>query len=123
MSAVRKTRRARSQGAVASSHALAQPNRSLRSLWFPAALAIALAALSLLPRIAEVGILAASFRSFALFLFAWSAVLSWRLTRDPGLVAPSIEIDIRKQHYIQALVQFSVYAYWGYFWRPVYDHA
>lgn len=123
MSAVRKTRRARSQGAVASSHAVAQPNRSLRSLWFPAALAIALAALSLLPRIAEVDILAASFRSFALVLFAWSAVLSWRLARDPTLAAPSIEIDIRKQHYIQALVQFSVYAYWGYFWRPVYDHA
>jgi hypothetical protein len=29
---------------------------------------------------------------------------------------------LRPQHYIQTLVQISLYAYWGYYWRPVYDH-
>ena len=29
---------------------------------------------------------------------------------------------LRQQHYIQMMVQFSVYLYWGYYWRPVYDH-
>ena len=25
------------------------------------------------------------------------------------------------QHWVQALVQVAVFAYWGWFWRPVYD--
>jgi hypothetical protein len=29
----------------------------------------------------------------------------------------------RAQHFVQALCQFSIYAYWGFYWRPVYDHA
>jgi hypothetical protein len=29
----------------------------------------------------------------------------------------------RAQHYVQALCQLSVYAYWGWYWRPVYDYA
>jgi hypothetical protein len=29
----------------------------------------------------------------------------------------------RAQHYIQSLCQFCVYAYWGWFWPPVYDFA
>jgi hypothetical protein len=33
------------------------------------------------------------------------------------LVAP------RAQHYVQAMCQLSVYAYWGWYWRPVYDYA
>ena len=27
----------------------------------------------------------------------------------------------RAQHYVQSLCQFSVYAYWGWYWPPVYD--
>lgn len=25
-------------------------------------------------------------------------------------------------HYVQAFVQIAIYAYWGWYWRPVYDH-
>ncbi|MGD8818434.1 MAG: hypothetical protein PVJ51_14695, partial [Acidobacteriota bacterium] len=30
---------------------------------------------------------------------------------------------IRPQHWLQALVQLAVFAYWGYYWQPVYAHA
>ena len=29
----------------------------------------------------------------------------------------------RAQHYVQSLCQFGVYAYWGWYWPPVYDFA
>ena len=29
----------------------------------------------------------------------------------------------RAQHYVQAMCQLSIYVYWGWYWRPVYDHA
>jgi hypothetical protein len=29
----------------------------------------------------------------------------------------------RAQHYVQAMCQITVYAYWGWYWRPVYDYA
>lgn len=80
-----------------------------------------LALLSLLSRIDDVPILADSFRGAAVALLAWTGILLWQLIRTQG--SRSIEIVLRKQHYIQAAVQFSVYAYWGFFWRPVYDHA
>jgi hypothetical protein len=30
---------------------------------------------------------------------------------------------IAKAHYVQASVQIPIYAYWGWYWRPVYDHV
>src|SRR5262249_12552524 len=35
----------------------------------------------------------------------------------------SLEIVLRKQHYLQALAQGSVLVYWGWYWRQVYDAA
>ncbi len=34
-----------------------------------------------------------------------------------------IEYRVVKAHYVQALVQLSVYAYWGWYWRRVYSEA
>lgn len=122
MSAARNARRARSHSARELSPAAPAPlTASLHPVALPAALAIALAAMSLLPRIEGVAVLAASFRVAALVLLAWSVVLFWQLARAGA--GRTIEIVLRKQHYIQAAVQFSVYAYWGYFWRPVYEYA
>ena len=33
----------------------------------------------------------------------------------------SFHTILRPQHYVQATVQASVFAYWGYYWRPVYE--
>src|SRR6202007_1717024 len=30
------------------------------------------------------------------------------------------EIPLKRQHYIQACVQGSIFLYWGWYWRPVY---
>lgn len=36
---------------------------------------------------------------------------------------PTVQWVARPSHYVQAMVQFGVYAYWGWFWRPVYEQA
>ena len=63
-----------------------------------------------------------SFWVAAALLIAWLAALAIRarsgaLTLDVRLATP------RPQHYVQSLCQFGVYAYWGWFWPPVYDFA
>jgi len=35
----------------------------------------------------------------------------------------SVEIVLRKQHYLQACIQGSLLVYWGWYWRQVYDSA
>ncbi len=35
----------------------------------------------------------------------------------------TFEFIARKQHYIQSIVQVSVFLYWGWYWRPVYGMA
>ena len=98
-------------------------------LRLPAFLIVGLAVLALMPRIQTNDTLIWSFVAAAVFLGLWLTFLlsRGRAERDTY----SFEIALRPQHYIQACVQFSVYAYWGYHWelipgsglRPVYDHA
>jgi len=57
----------------------------------------------------------------ALALLIWQVILVRQLKTVGATRA--IRIDIRPQHYIQALVQLCLYGYWGYYWQPVYDHA
>jgi len=87
----------------------------------PGVLAVVLGLMSLLPRIADNAILAWSVRGSAAVLLIWAAVLYSQLARAQA--SRAVEVVLRKQHYIQAMIHFSVYAYWGYYWRPVYDYA
>ena len=95
----------------------------------PVFLIVGLAALALMPRIQTNDTLIWSFVAAAVFLGLWLAFLLSRGQSERDTY--SFEIALRPQHYIQACVQFSVYAYWGYHWelipgsgiRPVYDHA
>ena len=105
------------------------PNFLGRDSRLPAFLIVGLAILALMPRIQTNDTLIWSFVAAAVFLGLWLTFLlsRGRAERDTY----SFEIALRPQHYIQACVQFSVYAYWGYHWelipgsglRPVYDHA
>jgi hypothetical protein len=99
---------------------------SLNVLWLPVVLTLSFASLSFVPRIRQNVILAGSFWSAALILAVWAAVL-FRKHRKTSSTLPSrtlfIEALLRPQHYVQASVQLSVYVYWGYYFRPVYDHA
>ncbi len=83
----------------------------------PAAFAAVLAVLSLAPRVQASEVLVRSFWAAAAGLVVWHAVLA--LSRRTG----GLEVAIRPQHWVQALCQAAVFAYWGWYWRPVYDTA
>ncbi len=87
----------------------------------PFALTLALLAVSLLPRIRANDALTWSFWGAAAVLFAWQVVLAARMRRR-GLPALRVTPP-RKQHYVQAVCQLGVYAYWGWYWPPVYEFA
>src|SRR5438874_2996734 len=60
-----------------------------------------------------------SFMGAVAVLLAWSAVLfpsAWRRRRTLTL-----EFVPRPQHYLQACLQTAIFAYWGWYWRQVYD--
>ena len=90
-------------------------------LGVPLGLIAALLLVSLVPRIQAHAILALSFQGAAGALLAWQAALFLLRRREHAW--PAIDTVLRPQHYVQAAVQLSVFAYWGWYWRPVYDHA
>ena len=94
------------------------PRRVLR---VPLALTFGLLLVSFTPRVQENLTLAWSLWGSVLALIAWQAFLfrQFKSTDD----SPSLRISLRSQHYVQAVVQLVVFLYWGYYWRPVYDHA
>jgi hypothetical protein len=99
---------------------------SLNVLWLPVALTLSFVLLSFLPRIQQNTFLSASFWAAAAVLAIWAAVLFTKHGRTTSTLPSrtlSIEALLRPQHYVQASVQLSVYLYWGYYYRPVYDHA
>jgi hypothetical protein len=62
----------------------------------------------------------ASIVAAALVLLAWSGLLFGVLRRRQKV---SLEIVVRRQHYLQACQQGAVIVYWGYYWREVYHAA
>lgn len=98
-----------------------RPDSGLTVFIVPLALTGALLAIGLLPRIRASEPLAWSFWGAAMGLLGWQAVLAARALREGtrGLTfAPP-----RPQHYIQTCCQLGIYAYWGWFWPPVYPFA
>jgi hypothetical protein len=75
-----------------------------------------LLALTLLPRLRQSEPLTWSVWGAAAGLLIWQAVLAARRAHTTIRLAPP-----RQQHYVQSLCQFAVYAYWGWYWPPVYD--
>jgi hypothetical protein len=89
-----------------------------RALLLPLSFAVCLAALALLPPFRQstdvlLGVVGAS----AALCF-WTALLFAR-ARSAGRVL-SLNVAVRKQHYLQACAQGSVLLYWGWYWPPVY---
>ena len=62
---------------------------------------------------------------FRSFLAAGGALLAWQLILLVVARRRSLELDVafRPQHYLQALAQVAILAYWGWYWRDVYDFA
>ena len=86
----------------------------------PLAFTLAMLALTAMPRLQTTPVLTWSFWGAGVVLILWNLLLFLRVSgkaRRPRIagVAP------RPQHYIQTFCHSCVYAYWGFYWPPVYD--
>lgn len=88
--------------------------------FLPLGLTAALLLLSFLPRVQEHPVLLGSFYAAGAALLGWLGI-QFLLARRSG-ESWGLQVVLRPQHYVQAMVQSSVYLYWGFFWRPVYEH-
>jgi hypothetical protein len=86
---------------------------------FPLAFTVALIVLGATPLVRHHGHLAWSFWGAGAALLGWTAALMAAAQRRGRTF--TVEIVLRKQHYLQACAQASVLAYWGWYWRQVYD--
>jgi hypothetical protein len=94
---------------------------SARRLGVPLIFIAALATLAGVASIRHNSHLTWSVAGAAALLTAWTGLLSIALRRTGRTL--TLEVSARKQHVIQACAQGSVFLYWGWFWRPVYDAA
>ena len=98
-----------------------QPPSLRRVFLVPLALTLGLLLLSFTPRVAGNARLTFAFWAAGAGLLAWQGVLFARLSRAGA--SRRFKVVLRPQHYLQALVQLTVFACWGWYWRPVYDFA
>ena len=128
MAAARRKRRLRGGASTRSGKPSAsgaeprsQPPDPRRVFLVPLALTLGLLLLSFTPRVAGNARLTFAFWAAAAGLLAWQGVLFARLSRAGA--SRRFQVVLRPQHYLQALVQLTVFACWGWYWRPVYDFA
>lgn len=93
--------------------------RLKRTLLLPLAFALGLAGFALLAPVRQNPRVLTAFLVTAAVLCAWNVVL---LAGARGR-AITVEVVLKKQHYLQACVQGSLLAYWGWYWPPVYSFA
>ena len=94
---------------------------ALGNFKLPLFLVAALLFLCVTSRVQQNSVLLWSFLAAGGGLISWLVWLLFQSNRDG--TPHAFNVVLRPQHYVQALVQISVFAYWGYFWRPVYDHT
>ena len=92
-----------------------------RALALPLGFTLALGAAGALPGVRQNHTLLASFWGAALCLLAWAAILLASSARRHRTL--TLEVVLRKQHYMQACAHLSILLYWGWYWRVVYDSA
>ena len=97
----------------------ADPPTGLQVLTAPAVLTLILVVLSFLPRIQSNFNLTISIWGAAIVLLTWLILLYLKLRHENA--NRMFQTTLRPQHYVQALVQLAVFAYWGWYWRPVYE--
>ncbi len=90
-------------------------------LALPLALTGVFLALGVISRARTNSHLAWTYVGVAAFLLCWQLALFLRSRRKASGFA--WEFVAVRAHYMQALAQFSIYAYWGWYWRNVYAEA
>jgi hypothetical protein len=98
----------------------ARPEKS-KALLLPLGFTVALAALAFVAPVRQNPKVMWAFLGTALLLCVWNAALQIGAIR--GKRTFTIEVILRKQHYLQACAQGSVLLYWGWYWPPVYAMA
>ena len=92
-----------------------------RALALPFAFTLALAAFATAGSVQQQPRLLWAIWGAAGALLVWTALLHAGARRSRRTFA--LDVVLRKQHYVQACAQLSVYLYWGWYWREVYDSA
>lgn len=115
------SRRSRAGGSPPSAPPRGTP-RPQRLASLPRALALLLVAFVLLPRVHEHASLVWTYTGVAAALLVWDLILR-RIAKTRGQPLRVDLVPPVKSHYIQATVQLSVYAYWGWYWREIYSEA
>jgi tetratricopeptide (TPR) repeat protein len=82
---------------------------------------VVLVALSFVPGVRKNPTVVWSFVGAATVLSVWTAVTFAAAARRGRRLA--IEVVLRPQHYLQACAHLSILAYWGWYWREVYQSA
>jgi hypothetical protein len=85
-----------------------------------AAFVAGLFVLSQLPLLQARPVVRGSIIGAAVVLLAWSALLFGVLRRGQEV---TLEVALRRPHYVQACVHSLLLLYWGYYWREVYHAA
>jgi TPR repeat protein len=80
-----------------------------------------LLAVALYPPVRQNPRLLWSFLGTGAVLLAWNGVLLVSALRTHRVLA--LDIVLRTQHYVQACAHTSIFLYWGWYWRPVYESA
>ena len=117
----RKSKRGGARPPAGGSSSPTLPAAGSGPLWAPLAITGLLFLLSFVPRVREHPVLLRSFLGATSVLLVWQVVLFARLGRTSAV--RSFTTVLRPQHWVQAICQLSVFAYWGWYWRPVYDMA
>jgi len=97
------------------------PVQNRKVLRLPIAFAFALLALGLATPVRQNHALLWTFMACAFALLGWTLFL-YRQSRTRGRQF-TLEVMLRKQHYMQAGIQGSVFLYWGWYWPQVYAVA
>ena len=105
----------------ASSSPVARPDApSGRAFVLPLICAASLLAFALYAPVRQNPPLLWSFLGTGVVLLAWSGVLMASPRRRRAFTCA---VELRPQHYVQACAHTSIFLYWGWHWRPVYEYA
>jgi hypothetical protein len=92
-----------------------------RAFVLPLMFTAGLLAVALYPTVPQIPRLRWSFLGTGAVLLAWNIVVLACALRKQRVL--TLEIVLRKQHYVQACAHTSILLYWGWYWRPVYESA
>lgn len=84
-------------------------------LWLPLLFIAALAAFSAVPHVRDNPNLLRSFLGASAVLFVWLGALYL----GQGRRSLTFEVQLRPQHYVQALAHSSIFVYWSFYWPPI----